>query len=76
MKIHFKLYTNGRSEYKSSIFDLVQGNKETKQTKLLAYILSQYEDFLFNFLNYDAVKREMVRCSERHLNSRLSLPSK
>ncbi|MBN1969679.1 hypothetical protein JXM83_00085 [Candidatus Woesearchaeota archaeon] len=56
MKKNFRLYTDNRKEYNSSIFDLINGDKETKQTKGLAYILSQYTDFLFLLLEYKPIK--------------------
>jgi hypothetical protein len=55
MKKHFRLYTDNQTEYSSSIFDLINGDKETKQTKGFAYILSQYTNFLFTFLAYPPI---------------------
>jgi len=55
MKKIFRLYTDNRANYNSSIFDLIDGDKETKQTKGLAYVFSQYNDFLFAFFNYKPV---------------------
>jgi hypothetical protein len=60
MKKFFRLYTDNQSEYNSSIFDLISGDKETKQTKGLAYIFSQYTDFLFDFLEYQPVLDTML----------------
>jgi len=55
MKKFFRLYTDNQTEYNSSIFDLINGDKETKQTKGLAYVFSQYTDFLFSFLEYPPI---------------------
>lgn len=68
MKLDFKLYANGKAEYNSTIFDFIHGDKETKQTKSLAYILSQYEDFLFIFLEYAPIKAELERVLKSPLN--------
>jgi len=56
MKNHFRLYTNTLADFKSTIFDLISGDKETKQTKGLAYIFSQYNEFLVDFLKFESVK--------------------
>lgn len=39
IKTNFKLYQEQNSKLESSIFDLIDGDKETKQTKGLAYLL-------------------------------------
>ncbi|WP_238917705.1 hypothetical protein [Clostridium sp. YIM B02555] len=39
VKTNFKLYQEQNSKLESSIFDLIDGGKETKQTKGLAYLL-------------------------------------
>lgn len=39
VKTNFKLYQEQNSKLESSIFDLIDGDKETKQTKGLAYLL-------------------------------------
>lgn len=57
MKTYFRLYSNTQTEFNSSIFDLINGDNETKQTKGLAYILSQYDKFLFAFINSPKVKK-------------------
>jgi hypothetical protein len=49
MNTFFRLYSGAKLQYNSSIFDLVNGELETKQTKGLAYIFSQYPDFLLHF---------------------------
>ena len=61
MKIHFRLYTDTKTDFRSSIFDLISGEKETKQTKGLAYVFSQYNDFLFAFLEYENVKQTIFQ---------------
>jgi hypothetical protein len=60
MKKYFRLYTDNKTEYNSSIFDLINGDKETKQTKGFAYILSQYTDFLFTFLRYAPIADSII----------------
>jgi len=57
MKTFFRLYKNSQADFNSTIFDLVNGGNETKQTKGLAYIFSQYPDFLFDFLNTKSLKK-------------------
>ncbi len=55
MHLSFRLYDSGKAKYHSSIFDLISGDKETKQTKGLAYIFSQYPEFVYAFLAYPSV---------------------
>ncbi|HRP91075.1 MAG TPA: hypothetical protein PKX92_13670 [Edaphocola sp.] len=62
MKTHFRLYTDTKTDFQSSIFDLINGDKETKQTKGLAYVFSQYEHFLFSFLEFKPVKDKIKKC--------------
>jgi hypothetical protein len=62
VKTHFRLYDSTNKSYDASIFDFISGKNEPKQTKGLAYIFSQYNDFLFDFLNYDVVKSKI--CSQ------------
>lgn len=50
--ITFKLY----NQFNSSIFDLIEGSDETKQTKGLGVILSKSPIFLNNFLNLHKIK--------------------
>jgi hypothetical protein len=50
-KTYFRLYSDGQSDLNSTIFDLISGNHETKQTKGLAYVFSQNPEFLRKFLN-------------------------
>lgn len=65
MKTHFRLYTDTKMDFNSSIFDLIHGDKETKQTKGLAYIFSQYNDFLFSFLEFKTIKESIAKCIGR-----------
>src|SRR5690554_151727 len=46
-KIYFKIY----NQFNSSLFDLIEGNHETKQTKGLGVLLSKSPRFLETFLN-------------------------
>ncbi|MED4732194.1 hypothetical protein P9597_29555 [Aneurinibacillus migulanus] len=46
----FRLYQTENSKYKSSLFDLIDGDRETKQTKGLAYLFSLSPEFLIEFL--------------------------
>lgn len=62
MKTHFRLYTDTKTDFQSSIFDLISGEKETKQTKGLAYVFTQYESFLFSFLDFKPVKDGLKIC--------------
>src|SRR5690606_32359451 len=55
MHLSFRLYDSGKAKYHSSIFDLISGDKETKQTKGLAYIFSQYPELVYAFLAYPSV---------------------
>lgn len=68
MRTHFRLYTDTKTDFKSSIFDLISGEKETKQTKGLAYIFSQYNDFLFAFLESENVKQTISRRLQNNID--------
>jgi hypothetical protein len=60
MKTYFYLYDdNSGKKYNASIFDLISGNNEPKQTKGLACIFSKYKEFLTDFLNIEKVKSEI-----------------
>lgn len=59
MKTYFRLYNNSQTEFNSSIFDLINGDNETKQTKGLAYIFSQYDKLLFGFIESPIVKNKL-----------------
>lgn len=67
MKTHFRLYTDTKTDFQSSIFDLINGDKETKQTKGLAYVFSKYENFLFSFLEFKPVKDGIKKCLKSNL---------
>ncbi len=62
MKTHFRLYTDTKTDFNSSIFDLINGDKETKQTKGLAYVFSQYKNLLFSFLEFKPIKYRIKEC--------------
>lgn len=49
MERKFRLYHNGTTEFESSIFDVIGGDDETKQTKGLAYILYSDEHLFKSF---------------------------
>ncbi|MCB1158880.1 MAG: hypothetical protein H7A25_15775 [Leptospiraceae bacterium] len=51
MRTIFRLYADNKAEAESSIFDLIDGDKETKQTKGLAYILKEYPELIKQLLN-------------------------
>ncbi|WGZ92696.1 MAG: hypothetical protein QJT81_12580 [Candidatus Thiothrix putei] len=51
MKLSFQVYKNTKTKIESSIFDLISGDGETKQTKGLAYLFSQNHRFCLAFLN-------------------------
>lgn len=55
MKTVFRLYANGNSAFNSSVFDMIDGDRETKQTKGLAYIFKEYPEFLHQFLKQDEI---------------------
>jgi hypothetical protein len=38
LKINFRLYQAEDSKFKSTLFDLIDGDRETKHTKGLAYL--------------------------------------
>ncbi len=59
MKIHFRLYKDAQNDFTSSIFDLIDGDRETKQTKGLAYIFSQNYYLLFDFLNLREIRERI-----------------
>lgn len=53
MKTYFRVYnSDDKTKIESSLFDLISGDSETKQTKGLAYVLSQNEYFLYKFVQY------------------------
>lgn len=52
----FRLYQTEKSKYKSSLFDLIDGDRETKQTKGLAYLFNLSSEFLIEFLSIDIIQ--------------------
>lgn len=54
-KFTFQLYQGENSKLKSTFFDLIDGNLETKQTKGLAYLFSLSPVFLKRFLKLDKI---------------------
>lgn len=56
MRIRFKLYAGDEVEFDdSTLFDLISGDGETKQTKGLAYLFSRDLDFMKAFLRHDSI---------------------
>ncbi len=55
MKIEFRTYNN----FQSTIFDLISGKRETKQTLALGYLLSNDISFLNKFLKLKAIKEKI-----------------
>lgn len=51
----FRLYQTENSKYKSSLFDLIDGDRETKQTKGLAYLFSLSSELLSEFLSIEKI---------------------
>lgn len=45
-----RLYQVGNSNYRSTFFDLIHGDTETKQTKGLSYLFSRYPKLIELFL--------------------------
>jgi hypothetical protein len=68
IKTSFRLYSKSKSDLQSSVFDLISGEKETKQTKGLAYVFSLYPDFLLKFLDINNIKREIEKTIGREYN--------
>jgi hypothetical protein len=59
MKIHFRLYNDNHLNYRSTIFDLISGAKEPKQTKGLAFILSHENSFLLKFIKLQLIQNKL-----------------
>lgn len=55
----FSLYNKNCKNIESTIFDLISGNKETKQTKGLAYILSKDVNLIKSITNIPQVKHQI-----------------
>ncbi|QKS73057.1 hypothetical protein FLK61_41440 [Paenalkalicoccus suaedae] len=58
-KKRFRLYQTENSKYKSSLFDLIGGDLETKQTKGLAYLLNLSSEFLEGFIRMNVINNNM-----------------
>lgn len=59
MKTHFRLYNDNLLNYRSTIFDLISGAKEPKQTKGLAFILSHEYGFLLEFIKQKFIQKNL-----------------
>lgn len=57
----FRVYKNESSEYKSSLFDLIDGDYETKQTKGLAYLFKLSPEFLRLFLSIEEIMESIKK---------------
>lgn len=57
----FRLYQSENSKYKSSFFDLIDGDRETKQTKGLAYLLNMSPELLDEFLTIDKIHSKITK---------------
>ena len=55
----FRLYQSGDSNIKSTFFDLIDGTNETKQTKGMAYILSNNQRFLQEILGLPQINEKI-----------------
>ncbi len=51
----FRLYSDSNNGFNSTIFDLINGDGETKQTKGLAFILSFYPDLVKQLIKIPAI---------------------
>lgn len=60
----FQLYQGEHGKLKSTFFDLIDGNLETKQTKGLAYLFSLSPAFLKRFLKVDKTKSRLKESSK------------
>ncbi|MCG2419373.1 hypothetical protein K8089_10090 [Aequorivita sp. F47161] len=70
IKTSFRLYSKNKSDLQSSVFDLISGDRETKQTKGLAYVFSLYPDFLLKFLEIKSVQSQIEKTIEREYDSK------
>lgn len=53
----FRIHSNEYKKRRSTVFDLIDGSNETKQTKGLAYVLSVEPEFLVKLLKYEPVRQ-------------------
>jgi len=65
MEKFFRLYENGKAKYESSVFDMITGEKETKQTKGLAYILKEYPSLINDILKINEIRNHPFFSKER-----------
>ncbi len=57
MKTVFRLYDKNKTKLKSTIFDLINGDLETKQTKGLAFIFKEYPGLILNLIKKIEIKK-------------------
>jgi len=55
----FRLYESSSSDFQSTIFDLISGSNETKQTKGLAYLLKSNKLLLEKFLSLPKIQNSL-----------------
>ena len=68
IKTDFKVYVSDKnSHWKSSFFDLIPGDKETKQTKGLACLMSFEPDLIFNVLELKSIK-DLISIKKRDVS--------
>jgi hypothetical protein len=67
----FRLYSDSKKGFHSSIFDLISGSGETKQTKGLAFILSFYPELVKQLIKLPAISIRI-----KHITESKSLPIK
>lgn len=63
----FSLYNKNCKNIESTIFDLISGNKETKQTKGLAYILSKDVNLIKAITNIHQVKDQIDNALDKNI---------
>lgn len=61
LKTSFKLYKVENSKFESSIFDLIDGDRETKQTKGLAYLLKLDNKIIERILSLKAIELKIKK---------------
>ena len=61
MKTVFRIYENEDANFESSIFDMISGDKETKQTKGLAYVMKENPYIIKNILMIDTIKNHLEK---------------
>ncbi|NDY73082.1 hypothetical protein DO021_15475 [Desulfobacter hydrogenophilus] len=65
MKKIFRLYENGKAKFESSVFDMITGEKETKQTKGLAYLLKEYPSLIRDILKLNKIRNHSCFSKKR-----------